>query len=87
MNYRTIQGHVGITEDMIVRAANRISFSLPGEELADLRAAHEGDTDIDVTMLYCAAKTYLSVRARDFKSERQTKPTVREMKAIRLPRV
>ena len=84
MTVKTIQGDVGITEDMIVSAAQRLSFSLPGQGPSDLRELFSHQPEVNTALLYCAALTFLKIQARDFKSERHTKATVREMKAVRL---
>jgi hypothetical protein len=83
-NYRTIQGDVGITEDMVALAAQRLCYSLPGEGPKDVRDLVSHQPEIDAALLYCAALAYLKIQARDFAKERQTKATVREMKAVRL---
>ena len=82
-NVRTIQAHEGLTEAMIVSAANRISYSVPGDESKDLREMYAGQPSVNTSLLLCAAKTYLKMRDRNFSSERHTKATVREMKAIK----
>jgi hypothetical protein len=85
MTVKTIRGDQGITEDMIVRAAHRICMSVAGHELADLKEHYSAYTNLNLALLYCAAKTYLKIQALDFTSKRQTKVTVREMAAVRLP--
>ena len=83
-NYRTIRGDVGITENMIRLAATRLCYSLPGEGPNDVRELITHQPEIDAALLYCAALTFLKIQARDFRSERYTKATVRDMKAVRL---
>jgi hypothetical protein len=68
MNVRTVQPHQGISENEIVRAASRLSWSIDGDGLSDLREMYSNRPEVNVTLLYCAAKTYLLIRERHFPS-------------------
>jgi hypothetical protein len=65
---KTVRADQGLSEDMIASAATRLSFSLPGEGLVDLREMYAHRPEVNTTLLYLAAKTYLEIENRVFPS-------------------
>lgn len=86
-NVRSIGPDEGLTEREIIRVAHRLSYSLPGEGLSDIRAMYqaEGKDPGKATLSYVAAKTYLTMSEKQYHSTRPERPTRRDMPAQRNP--
>ena len=62
-----IKATEGLTEHEIHRAAMRISWSMVGEELADLKEMYADQPNINIALVYCAAKTFLKMSNSDWR--------------------